>query len=136
MTAPATAAAVAGGLESNFGTFTLSPGFEPDPHTIAGTSGGAINANTKSPECTGWISQTPDHIFMAQQPFPSIKVIANGGDQDLTMVLQKPDGTFMCNDDGDGGLLGAVLGRSTARLQACGPRSSTAPERHLFGDLR
>jgi hypothetical protein len=92
----------AGGLQSNFGTFTLSPGFQPDPHTVQGTSGGAVDATTKSGECTGWISEIPDHIFVAQAPFPSIRLIANGGDQDLTMVIQKQDGTFVCNDDGDG----------------------------------
>ena len=91
-----------GGLQSNFGTVTLNPGFVPDPHVVQGTSGGSIDATTLNAACRGWVSQTPDHIFMAGGPFGNLRFLVNGGPQDLTLVVQKPDGSYACNDDAEG----------------------------------
>ena len=92
--------APAGG--SNFGTVTLSTGFTPDPHTATGTSGGAVNAQNLNQACRGWIAQQPDHLFVAQTPFSSLRILVNGGAGDTTLVVQKPDGSFSCNDDAEG----------------------------------
>ena len=92
----------AGGQESNFGTISLEPGFVPDPHIVSGTSGGSIQAQTLNSTCRGWVSQTPDHIFQGGGSFDNLRFIVNGGANDLTLVVQKPDGTFACNDDADG----------------------------------
>lgn len=94
--------AVPGQIQSNFGTVTLTPGFMPDPHVVQGTSGGNVQATTFNPECRGWVSQTPDHIFMAAAPFGNLRFLANGGTTDVTLVIQKPDGTYVCNDDAEG----------------------------------
>lgn len=92
----------AGNLESNFGTIALNPGFVPDPHIASGTSGGSIQAQTLNSACRGWVSQTPDHIFNAGGQFGNLRFIVNGGANDLTLVVQKPDGTYTCNDDAEG----------------------------------
>jgi hypothetical protein len=89
-------------MASNFGTVSLNPGFMPDPHTVSGTSGGSVDASTWSPTCRGWVSQTPDHIFMAGGNFTTMRMLVNGGSEDLTLVVQKPDGTYLCNDDAEG----------------------------------
>lgn len=91
-------------LDSNFGTISLSTGFMPDPKVAQGRSGGARDAATISPGCAGWIDAAkPDHIFIAQTPFgANFRILAHSTaqpSQDITLVIQKPDGTFMCNDD-------------------------------------
>lgn len=91
-----------GNMESNFGTITLNPGFMPDPHVVQGTSGGAVSATTLNVACRGWISQTPDHIFVAGGAFSNLRFLVNGGSADLTLVIQKPDGSYACNDDAEG----------------------------------
>ena len=99
---PAVPAQPAQGMASNFGTVTLAPGFTPDPHVAEGTSGGAIQATTLNPSCQGWVSQTPDHILVASGAFANLRLLVNGADQDLTLVVQRPDGSFACNDDAEG----------------------------------
>lgn len=84
---------------SNFGTITLAPGFMPDPNVSRGTSGGSIDASTLSPACRGWISQQPDHLFVASAPFSNLRVVVNGAGQDTTLVVQRPDGSYACDDD-------------------------------------
>ena len=91
----------AAALQSNFGTITLATGFTPDPHVAQGTSGGAINASTWNPTCSGWVSQTPDHIFVAPTVFANLRFLINSA-QDTTLVIQKPDGTYLCADDTEG----------------------------------
>ncbi|HJK95477.1 MAG TPA: hypothetical protein RMH85_00460 [Polyangiaceae bacterium LLY-WYZ-15_(1-7)] len=93
------AAAAAG--TSNFGTVTLTPGFTPDPHTATGTSGGATNAATLNPSCAGWVASTPDHLFVASGAFSNLRIMAKS-DGDVTLVVQKPDGSYACNDDFEG----------------------------------
>lgn len=89
-------------VASNFGTVTLAPGFTPDPATATGNSGGARDASSVSPGCNGWISETPDHVLVATGDFANLRVMAaaNTAGDDITMVIQKPDGTYLCDDDG------------------------------------
>ncbi|MEM9193665.1 MAG: hypothetical protein AAGF12_31105, partial [Myxococcota bacterium] len=99
---PAGAAQPSGGgnMVSNYGTVTLSPGFTPDPHRQSGSSGGQVSASTLSPNCTGWVSTNPDHIFVAEGNFGFLKVMVRAR-RDTTLVIQKPDGTYICNDDAE-----------------------------------
>jgi hypothetical protein len=94
-----TPAAPAGG--SNFGTISLSAGFMPDPHVARGTSGGATDASTVSAGCNGWISGTPDHLLALGTPSASLRLMAAAA-VDVTLVVQRPDNTYVCNDDSDG----------------------------------
>ena len=88
--------------ESNFGTVSLNPGFVPDPHTATGTSGGATDATSLGTAgCVGYIAGTPDHLFNATAAFSSLRVMAHST-ADITLVIQKPDGTYVCNDDSEG----------------------------------
>lgn len=94
----------AGGGESNFGTVSLRTGFMPDPKVAQGRSGGARDAQTLNSECRGWIdANKPDHIFVAETAFGmNFRILAHSTSQptkDITLVIQKPDGTFVCNDD-------------------------------------
>jgi hypothetical protein len=95
----AAAAGAAGG--SNFGTVQLNAGFIPDPHTASGTSGGNIDASTWQAGCNGFVTQQPDHLFVAATAFANLRVLAHS-QGDITLVVQKPDGTYICNDDTEG----------------------------------
>ncbi|MBX3249706.1 MAG: hypothetical protein KF901_21190 [Myxococcales bacterium] len=94
----AQAAQPAGG--SNFGTVELTSGFMPDPHVVTGTSGGSIDASTWDASCNGNVSQQPDHLFTTQSNFSTLRIIAHA-QGDTTLVVQKPDGTYVCNDDAE-----------------------------------
>ena len=87
---------------SNFEDVTLSTGFTPDPKTVTGTSGGAVNAQNLNQACAGWVSTQPDHNFVAQTAFTNLRILVNGGSGDTTLVVQKPDGSYVCNDDAEG----------------------------------
>jgi len=98
---PVPGVAPAGG-DSNFGTIALAPGFLPDPHIAAGVSGGNMDASTLNPACRGHISSRPDHLFVAGGQFNLVRFIINAGSNDTTLVIRKPDGTYLCDDDGAG----------------------------------
>lgn len=83
---------------SNFGTVNLTPGFMPDPHAEAGTSGGQSEAQRLNAACRGFIASNPDHIFNAQGRFNFLRVFAVSSG-DTTLVIQTPDGQLRCNDD-------------------------------------
>ncbi|MEM1413903.1 MAG: hypothetical protein AAGH15_03340 [Myxococcota bacterium] len=88
--------------ESNFGTLTLAAGFTPDPHTASGTSGGTVEAKTLNGACLGWVSERPDHLLELSTDFPTFRLMVNAGTVDTTLVVQRPDGSYLCNDDGEG----------------------------------
>ena len=94
-------AAATQGQASNFGTVSLRSGFTPDPHVVQGTSGGTQNAATINQACNGWISHRPDHIFVAETAYASLRIMVNS-EQDVTLVVQRPDGSYVCNDDSEG----------------------------------
>ena len=91
----------AGSMASNFGTVALEAGFVPDPHVVNGTSGGGVDAATLSPGCSGWVSSTPDHVLDARSAFAPLRILAHSTG-DVTLVVQKPDGSYVCNDDAEG----------------------------------
>lgn len=86
------------GRDSNFGTVQLTAGFRPDPHVVEGTSGGHRNAVSMNAQCTGWVSPRADHILDAHDAFTELRVMAHS-DEDTTLVIEKPDGSYHCNDD-------------------------------------
>jgi len=49
--------------EPNYGTITLAPGFQPDPHLVSLRAGGNLNATNVSSECRGFITNAPDFRF-------------------------------------------------------------------------
>lgn len=82
-------------------TVTLRPGFMPDPHTVQGTAGGPVDASSLSAGCVGHVSSDPSHVLQAEGTFSRLRIMAHSG-TDTTLVVQRPDGTYSCNDDGEG----------------------------------
>jgi hypothetical protein len=97
--AAAPAAAQDYNADPNFGTLDLASGFTPDPQVVAVRSGGAINAATISQSCQGFISNAPDvRLNYTAGSLPLIISVA--ADADTTLVVNGPDGSWYCDDDG------------------------------------
>src|SRR5688572_11902035 len=80
---------------------TLGPGFTPDPTTATGSAGGVSDASTFGAGCVGHISLTPNHTLTVSGQIPYMRIVANAA-EDITLVVRRPDGTYMCNDDTEG----------------------------------
>lgn len=84
----------------NFGTVNLRSGFVPDPRVISVVSGGSIPASRIRNGCRGFISSNPDAriVYTASGRYPLI--ISVDSNSDTTLVVNGPDGSFRCDDDG------------------------------------
>ena len=93
-------------LDPNFGSTDLTAGFTPDPFTVAVVSGGPIDAGYLGGGCDGWATAAPDY-----------QVTYTSGDQsllrfyfvpdtsgDATLIINTPDGEWVCGDDSYDGL--------------------------------
>src|SRR4051812_23669240 len=82
-------------------TLTLSPGFLPDPQRVTGTTAGEIDAASFAPACSGFVSRAPDHVLVLRGAEPWLRVFVSAA-MDTTLAVQRPDGTWVCNDDAFG----------------------------------
>lgn len=83
----------------------LSAGFTPDPKTIDLELDTRIDASTEIAEtCHGFISgEDPDvAVYYNAGPFPLI--LSADSDEDMTLVVNAPDGQWYCDDDSGSGL--------------------------------
>ena len=89
---------------ANFGTLTLSRGFESPTAVLRGSTGGSYslsaiaNADRHKNKCLGFATPTPDHIIVLQQSFSKLTIKVNSGGKDTTLLVQGP-GTVRCGDD-------------------------------------
>ncbi len=83
-----------------FGTITLTGGFDGDPRTVRVTAGGTLDASTLGSGCVGSMANAPDVRlqFTASGSLPLIISVAS--DEDTTLAINRPDGTWVCDDDG------------------------------------
>jgi len=86
-------------LDPNFGTYSLSAGFTPDPAELQVVAGGTIDASTLGYNCAGMISNAPD--VRLNWSGGQITLGANSN-EDTTIVVNTPDGSWACNDDTNG----------------------------------
>ena len=83
----------------SYGTLSLSAGFTPDPQVIALQSGGRIPASNLSSSCSGYIAGAPDvRLHYQAGGYPLILSVASSSD--TTLVVNGPDGSWYCDDDG------------------------------------
>jgi hypothetical protein len=80
----------------------LHDAFLPDPTTLTGFGGGSTLATELNPACLGWVRRAPNHRLVTEGGYERLRVFVNGGDRDTTLIVKKPDGTFLCSDDVDG----------------------------------
>jgi hypothetical protein len=84
----------------NYGTLDLDAGFDNDPRVIAVQSGGDLDATRIANGCRGFISNAPDLrlTYNAGSTLPLILSVRS--DADTTLVVNAPDGSWYCDDDG------------------------------------
>lgn len=86
-------------LNPIYGTLNLSAGFLPDPAVVNLQSGGQVNAQSISPSCRGYIANAPDvRLNYRAGSYPLIISVASQAD--TTLVVNAPDGSWYCDDDG------------------------------------
>jgi hypothetical protein len=90
-------------LNPTYGTVALNGNFSPDPYVVNLQSGGNVNAANISSSCRGFIANAPDvRLHFSPGPLPLIISVASGAD--TTLVINAPDGSWYCDDDGGQGL--------------------------------
>jgi serine protease Do/protease YdgD len=110
LAAAAVAALVAGPVVAqnfsrnpSFGTLNLSANFMPDPQVVNVTAGGNIPAERLGgSSCVGTIADAPDVRlnYRAGQGLPLYISVRSSAD--TTLVINLPNGRWICNDDFDG----------------------------------
>jgi hypothetical protein len=86
---------------SRYGVVPLHAGFSPDPRVVGGSAVGEVPAKTLHRRCRGWISETPDYLLTADTAFFRLHVLGRSS-SDVLLVVRKPDGTVLCNDNRSG----------------------------------
>lgn len=90
---------------ANFGTLTLSRGFDAPTAMLRGSTGGSYslsaiaNTDRHKNKCLGFATPTPDHIIVLQQSFSKLAIQVNTGGKDTTLVVQGPGNSVRCGDD-------------------------------------
>jgi serine protease Do len=88
----------------NYGERNLAPGFTPDPQETVLTSGGNLDVASMSlgPDCRGFATAAPDLNVRLSAPSSFLRIFFEGAGQDATLIINKPDGSWVCNDDAVG----------------------------------
>lgn len=87
-------------MPPSFGTANLRFNFQPDPFVANVTAGGNIAAERiGGPGCVGSIAQAPDVRLHYQAGGGLPLYIAAQSRYDVTLVVNLPNGQWVCNDD-------------------------------------
>lgn len=83
---------------ATFGDVNLDEGFVPDPHEISLVAGGSIEPDFG--ECNyGHVAEDPDVDFFYTTSGGSNLYVYVNADEDTTLLINKPDGSWVCDDD-------------------------------------
>jgi len=89
-------------LDPTYGTVNLVSGFTPDPHTIAISAGGELNAQVLGvPGCVGFVARAPDYRVNWTAGSGSLPLVFSvAAEADTTLVINDAEGNWVCDDDG------------------------------------
>ena len=91
-------------LTPDHGVITLEAGFVPDPHSVEMVSGGPVAVSYLGDDCSGYASAQPDlELQYTKGSFDTLRFYFIG-DGDTTLVINGPDGEYVCGDDANGTL--------------------------------
>ena len=88
-----------------FGSAEFADDFTGDPYTVEMVSGGEVATGYLGVACTGYAAVAPDfrmHWHRSSQEFRIFFASDAGGD--TTLLVNLPDGSWVCNDDAGGTL--------------------------------
>jgi serine protease Do/protease YdgD len=95
-------------LPPAYGTLNLNAGFLPDPQTVNVVAGGNIDARRLGSNCVGAIANPPDvRLNYRAGNFPLFISVRSSAD--TTLVINLPNGQWLCNDDFQGLNPGVIL---------------------------
>lgn len=95
-------------LPPAYGTLNLNAGFLPDPQVVNVVAGGNIDARRLGGQCVGAIANPPDvRLNYRAGNFPLFISARSGAD--TTLVINLPNGQWLCNDDLQGLDPGVIL---------------------------
>lgn len=84
-----------------YGDVRLDGGFMPDPHTVNLTAGGSIAVDV--PGCNyGHVANAPDVDFYYNGSGGRTLYIYAVSGSDTTILINRADGSWLCDDDGFG----------------------------------
>ena len=90
-------------LAPTYGSVSLEEDFRPDPYSVRVTSGGTINLSMGL--CSyGFVAEAPDFDLYYESTGRYNLYIYAVSDKDTTLLVNTPDGNWVCNDDGYNGL--------------------------------
>ena len=99
--APAGVSAQDVAADPTYGDIELDAGFMPDPKTASVTSGGKIEVDVGG--CAyGYVANAPDVDLYYTTSGGSDLFIYVDGEGDTTLLINAPDGSWLCDDDGFG----------------------------------
>lgn len=91
------------GATARNGSYTINGGFLPDPWARSVTAGGSLQASSAiSSDCRGYITSEPT-VEINYTGSGNLYIYTSGG-SDTTLAINRPDGRWVCNDDGADGL--------------------------------
>lgn len=91
-------------LPSNSGSADLRAGFVPDPYNVDVTAGGTVDVyEAVGRNCRGFATTAPDFDLTYEAGDFDLYISASSAG-DATMVVNAPDGSWHCDDDGAGSL--------------------------------
>ena len=89
-------------------TLNLEAGYPLDPFLVSVNGGGDVAASTLSEECTGYVNADPTVALNWTGEADFVEAFFYS-DHDPVLVIQTPDGEFLCNDDANAQLLDPVV---------------------------
>ena len=84
-----------------YATLNLRSGFLPDPEIVDLTAGGGDDASNLGFDCVGDIYAAAPDVRLNYSPGVSSLYLYVTGEVDSTLVVNTPDGNWVCNDDGN-----------------------------------
>ena len=101
-------------LTPTFGSVNLTSGFTPDPFQVPIQAGGSIDVSKSHPGCTGFVAGPPDYQLFFQGGQAGLPLIISvAANTDTTLVVNTPNGTWLCDDDSGEGALNPQLRLNT-----------------------
>jgi serine protease Do len=83
-----------------FDNVALSAGFSPDPYSVEMVSGGEVAVGYLGGDCTGYAAVAPDFRLNWAGSSSELRFFFTASDGgDTTLLVNQPDGTWLCNDD-------------------------------------
>ena len=86
-----------------YGSVELTAFFSPDPYTIEVVSGGEVDASYLGGACVGHAAEAPEVRLSWSGASAQLRIFFNApGGEDSSLLVNLPDGSWLCNDDTDG----------------------------------